>query len=968
MRASTTSRREARRTVIVVIAALLAGCSSGGGGDNTPAPTVQLQAEPSDIAAGGTTTLTWSSTNADTCAASGGWSGTKFVSGSEDVGPLTATTTFTLQCNGRGGSGTGSATVTIQGGTSTVAGRLLVPTISRSDSDVNDPFAPFASNDSDLQAQIMPNPVVIGGFVNVPLAGPEGRSSTSGDREDWYRMDLVAGQVIELVIPSASATLGGDDADLRLLDSNLVIRGESDGTGQIEQITVPASGTYFIRVLAFDGAPLYRLSVGQATAASAGSSLSLSDDFVPGEVIVTLKSAGDPAARTATSDAVLATRYKTSRKGGEPDRAMLLTLPTDAAKIAAGMTPWSRATTAASKPGSATSGGAASTATPRWRVASAAQQRKLDTLLYAKLLRRDPDVRSADLNRVMRVSVEPNDIPGYAIQRWHYEQIQLPGAWELTTGSAIPVAVVDTGIVAHPELASKIVDGRDLISSPTNQDGNGIDADPSDPGCGIGGSSIFHGTHVAGTIGARSNDGTGVAGVSWGARIMPIRALDGCTGSGSSFDIIQGIRYAAGLSNDSGALPSQPAKVINLSFGSSGTCDATAVELFEAVRAQGAIVVAAAGNDSTSTPSTPASCPNVISVASVGPLRTRAPYSNFGSTVDLAAPGGDMRFDINGDGQPDGVYSTHASGGGALTTPTLQLLQGTSMAAPHVSGVMALMLSANPAATPLQIDTLLAQGSLTDDIGQPGRDDLGFGLINAHKAIVAVDPSAPPLPATLSVTPSSLAFGDIGTTAEVVASNAGGGTLTVSGVTPSETWLSVTATSSVDANGLGPYAIAVDRAGLAVGSYSGFVEFTSNGSNGGTVRVDVLMEVAAASGEPDAGMQYILLIDAATDEVRAQVEVLADGSSVAYQFDGVAPSEYIVISGTDLNNDGFICDEAEACGAYPVENSPETIVVDGAVTGIDFLVAYRTGVPTTTGSKAASKDVRPELQRRRIMR
>ena len=98
------------------------------------------------------------------------------------------------------------------------------------------------------------------------------------------------------------------------------------------------------------------------------------------------------------------------------------------------------------------------------------------------------------------------------------------------------------------------------------------------------------------------------------------------------------------------------------------------------------------------------------------------------------------------------------------------------------------------------------------------------------------------------------------------------------------------------------------------------------------------------------------------------MEVLADGSSVAYQFDGVPSGEYIVISGTDLNNDGFICDPAEACGAYPVENAPETIVVDGAVTEIDFLVAYRIGVPITAGSKATSKDVRPELRRRRIMR
>ncbi len=147
--------------------------------------------------------------------------------------------------------------------------------------------------------------------------------------------------------------------------------------------------------------------------------------------------------------------------------------------------------------------------------------------------------------------------------------------------------------------------------------------------------------------------------------------------------------------------------------------------------------------------------------------------------------------------------------------------------------------------------------------------------------------------------------------------------------------------------------MSVSRAGLAVGSYSGFVEFSSNG---GTARVNVLMEIVEVSGQPSAGNHYILLIDAATDEPCAQVEVQADGTSVAYQFDGVASGEYIVLSGTDLNNDGFICDPAEACGAYPVENAPEPIVVDdGVVGGLDFLVTYRTGVPTTASSSVVLK-------------
>ena len=230
----TTLHPEARTIVVAAFAALLTSCSGGGGGSNTPAPTVQLQAEPSNIISGGTATLTWSSTNADTCAASGGWSGTRPVSGSEDVGPLTTSTTYSLQCNGQGGSDSASATVTILAGTGTVAGQLLVPTISRSDGDVNDPFAPFAPNDTDQEAQIMPNPVVIGGYVNEPNAGPDdgGRSFALGDLDDWYRVDLVAGQVIELVMPSATARTATTpicSSTIRTMELRWCVRGYRPG-------------------------------------------------------------------------------------------------------------------------------------------------------------------------------------------------------------------------------------------------------------------------------------------------------------------------------------------------------------------------------------------------------------------------------------------------------------------------------------------------------------------------------------------------------------------------------------------------------------------------------------------------------------------------------------------------------------------------------------------------------------------
>src|SRR5262245_12135547 len=142
---STTTLSGIGRITAAALAAMFAACGSGGGGGgSTPAPTVQLQAEPRDVNTGQTTTLTWSSTNADTCTASGGWSGTKSVSGSEEVGPVAADTTFSLQCTGGGGSASDNASVQV--GDSTVAGNLLVSTISRSDSDVNDPFASFDAN------------------------------------------------------------------------------------------------------------------------------------------------------------------------------------------------------------------------------------------------------------------------------------------------------------------------------------------------------------------------------------------------------------------------------------------------------------------------------------------------------------------------------------------------------------------------------------------------------------------------------------------------------------------------------------------------------------------------------------------------------------------------------------------------------------------------------------------------------
>ena len=351
-------------------------------------------------------------------------------------------------------------------------------------------------------------------------------------------------------------------------------------------------------------------------------------------------------------------------------------------------------------------------------------------------------------------STTPND-PLYPWQAWHYTMIDLPEAWRITTGSAaVIVGVVDDGIrFDHPAIAANLTaDGYDFVSwywisfcdgstAPNGGDGNGYDPDPTDPGsydvdpsrgnCVIGlKTSGNHGLHVAGTIGAVGNDGVGVSGVNWTVRIRPVRVL-GINGSGLSYDIAQGILYAAGLPADNGAggtvqAPSA-ARIINMSFAGSAP-DTVGHLAVIAASSAGALLVAAAGNEGVSAPRYPAAFPEVLSVSSVGPTGLLAPYSNFGSTIGIAAPGGDR-----GDsGITFGVTSTawnFVSG-----SPIYDSWDGTSMAAPHVAGVAALLLAQDPSLTGAQLRSRLSTYAV--DAGLPGRDSYyGAGILNARNSL-----------------------------------------------------------------------------------------------------------------------------------------------------------------------------------------------------------------------------------------
>jgi serine protease len=376
--------------------------------------------------------------------------------------------------------------------------------------------------------------------------------------------------------------------------------------------------------------------------------------------------------------------------------------------------------------------------------------------------------------------------------------------------------------------------------------------------------------------------------------------------------------------------------VINLSFGSPGFSVTEQVEYTE-VRAQGVILVAAAGNDGSTTPSYPASYAGVISVAAVDANQVQAPYSNSGPSIAVAAPGG------NGSAM---VLSTWVNASSGTRTPDYAWMEGTSMAAPHVAGVVALMKASCPSLTPDQFDYLLSTGQLTVDLGAPGRDDIyGYGLIDAVKAVQgAVGQCGKPIPPVLQISPSRLDLAPEQTSATLVASKTGAETpvLSITGVVASVPWLTVSGPSPTSGNGLGTYTITADTVGLTDGVYA--VKITFAVQNGQSPTVDVPVTVQKGAFMPsDLGALYVLLLDKDMKGVAQQVLKSTDGL-YPFAFPGVPDGSYYLAAGTDLDNDNMICDAGEACGAWPTLGMPSQVVVKGGdVTGLDFVAGFRRG-------------------------
>jgi serine protease len=359
--------------------------------------------------------------------------------------------------------------------------------------------------------------------------------------------------------------------------------------------------------------------------------------------------------------------------------------------------------------------------------------------LAAELMARDPDVEYAEPDRMMTAMMTPND--SRYTEQWDYYEttggMRVPAAWDKSTGTGIKVAVIDTGYRPHADLSGQILQGYDFISdTAVSNDGNGRDTDASDPGdwivaneCGAGSpaqNSSWHGTHVAGTIAALTNNSSGIAGIAYGAKIVPARVLGKCGGYTS--DIADAITWTSGGTVSGVPANANKAQVINMSLGGSGACDTTTQTAINGARSRGTVVIVAAGNEAqNASNSSPANCSGVVVVAATNRSGGRASYSNFGTIVDVAAPGGDT-------GTGNGILSTLNTGTTSPGSDTYASYMGTSMATPHVVAVAALMLAKNPALTPDDIEAKLKSSARAFPASCSG---CGAGIVDASAAVDA---------------------------------------------------------------------------------------------------------------------------------------------------------------------------------------------------------------------------------------
>ncbi len=809
----------------------------------------------------------------------------------------------------------------------TVQGVITALPYSDVDSDINDPYAPFTSNNGDTpdDVQNISNPIKINGFASLfgTLEFRRGdRFYITGDQEDHFRVNLKERDFVSLFIEDDT------DADLDLYlykESTMELVSYSVNPTKLDSLRVKSDGTYIIVVQAYSGATNYLLKVGRSSFLSGIEALGHTTDFEDDQVILRMR---DSFVDTVSTDwypdrAQLRTSHR------QADRAMLARINP--------LNPQTHNMLWGNMVGSGFS--------HRLSNINPKSARKLKTIKAVKHLSQQAGIAYAEPNyRIKSMLASTNEI---AASQWHLHKLNMTEAWDLTTGEPeVVIAIIDTGIyLEHPDLKNQLVPGYDFIrckdettedGCSNTGDGNDIDPDPSDPG-----GSSWHGSHVARI--AAGEMGTGIVGVAPNVKIMPLRA-----GSDTfdAYNILQAVRYAGGLENDSGDMPTKVADVINLSLGGEGHSKA-AQELYSEIREKGIIIVASSGNDNTDEVMYPASYDGVTSVGATEISGKRAYYSNTGASLDVMAYGGhgyspdelNKRvftpslpvFNLRESDNPHGIFSTSIS---TTDEENAIYLSGTSMSAPQVSAIAALMKSIYPDLTPDIFDSLLFSGKLTKDKDVIGRDDeYGYGVIDGFKAVNAAQQlQNGGVTSAITSNVSTLIFD--GLTSELLLSvkPIGNGPIAVTNATASEPWVNIIE-HNIDSNGFGEYKISIKEHEFSDGIHVAKIGFKTDTDT--ILHVEVVVRAGDANLIGNAGFLYILLIDTDSD-TSYQIDMAAVDGLYEYQFKDIPMGHYLIRAGSDINNDLSVCGSGETCGSYPDVFSTETFLLIDDMTGLDF--------------------------------
>lgn len=800
---------------------------------------------------------------------------------------------------------------------SPLSGAIAIEANSRIDQDTMDQLRREGASPATAEQQL-PASFVLAGYVS-PNAGTypaPARACQPQDYEqdpiDTFSVPLAVG---ETVVLKSFGTCGADVAlELQVEGYPAVRTSGRDQTAQF-RLNAGQAGDYQVVVRNVGNVPSRYVLLKTAGTAQQNAAYEWPDHgYVEGEAIVTLT---ESASAAAPAFNMSAQRSAGVRKLGE--RTWLRTMTNTARAMAGGQMP-------------------------------------PDTLAWIRSLREQPDVESVVPNYQMR-SQSPVGEPLYGKQ-WHYGMINGPVAWQIepSGGAGVNVAVLDTGLFRkqgssswHPDLNRNVVTGRDFVDN---------DSDPRDPGSSVGG-NVYHGTHVAGTV-ASVIDNKGSGGVAFGTNLLPVRVL-GEGGTGSSADLIDAIAW---LVNGSSGQPPR-AQVVNMSLG--GLPEIPQLESVMAAGVnKGMLFVAAAGNAAGSEKSYPAASRNVLAVSAVDGARNLASYSNFGSWIDLAAPGGDAGRDANTDGEADLIWSTSAVLKSGQYEADYRGLQGTSMAAPHVSGVLAMMKAEKPELDYGDIRALLESGELTEYSGRRS-DQVGFGVLDAAKAVSAASQGfAGPV---LSASPAVVSLSNEGVEAQVVELNVyGSAPVTGASVDSHPAWLRVTEDFSQK-----PFTLEVillpDRLTPDVAA-RGDIVVSYNGSK--QLHIPVIGQLITDEKARNAGKHFVLLVGTEPNEqgvylAEAQVTATVQDGEYSFQFEAddgeeprqlseVAPGDYYLVAGTDIDGDGFICQSGEACAEYPVTGLREvvTVKVRQSISGLRMTTGFSR--PTIS---AASPDILP---------